>query len=252
MIEVPSNQIDPLLRVEVLTAMAHPQYAAYVAMRQDYSEGNVFDEVGPPEANPENRCGQRIVKHLLKGERGHWGPLEHSGNIVFNVINYPHSVMQQARTHRVGVSFDVQSGRYTGERFLKAARGQLRIEQVFYTRPPGFYADRNGAKYEYTESLRELDLNNCLEQCGGYQFAINEGFAEEHARDMIPFCFRQNFVVSFNARSLMHFLDLRAKLDAQLEIRILAQQMLPHFMKWCPEVADYYISNRLGKARLAP
>jgi len=35
----------------------------------------------------------------------------------------PHSVMQQARTHRVGVSFDVQSMRYTGDG-LSAANGR--------------------------------------------------------------------------------------------------------------------------------
>lgn len=249
---IPSNQIDPLLRVEVLTASPHPQYAAYAAMHQDYSEHAVYDEIGGPDRNPEPVCGERIVKHLLKGERGHYGPLEHSGNIVFNAIGFPHSVMQQARTHRVGVSFDVQSGRYTGLRFVAVAKGLIPIEDAFYTRPVGKYSDRKGTHYEYPETHRHIDLQNCQAASCEYALRLADGFAEEHARDMIPFCFRQNFVVSFNVRSLMHFLDLRAKLDAQLEIRILAQMMLPHFKAWCPEVASHYEQTRLGKARLAP
>jgi thymidylate synthase (FAD) len=251
---IPDYQIDPLLRVEVLTAMDQPQFAAYCGMHQDYSEFAVYDEVlGEGSFPSERSCGEKIVKHLLKGERGHYGPLEHSGNIVFNVINYPHSVMQQARTHRVGVSFDVQSGRYTGKRFLLVTSDDVPTEEVFYFRPEGEYTDRQGKRYVYTAENRENDILATETACYTYFHKINQlGFAEEHARDSIPFNFRQHFVVSFNARSLMHFLDLRAKLDAQLEIRIMAQQMLPHFQQWMPEVAEWYLQTRLGKARLAP
>ena len=60
--------------------------------------------------------------------------LEHA-QIVLNMGWFPHSVMQQARTHRVGVSFDVQSMRYTGERICRAAERKLKLEEVFYLRP---------------------------------------------------------------------------------------------------------------------
>jgi thymidylate synthase (FAD) len=74
-------------------------------MHQDYSEHYVVDsrEQWPDE----QRCGELIVKHLLSGDRGHYGPLEHP-QITVNVGYFPHSMMQQVRTHRVGVSFDVQ------------------------------------------------------------------------------------------------------------------------------------------------
>jgi thymidylate synthase (FAD) len=81
---------------------------------------------------------------------------------------------------------------------------------------------------------------------------INEGFAEEHARGLVPFDIRQHFVVSFTLRALMHFMDMRAKLDAQLEIRQLCDLTLPHFKAWAPEIAGWYEEKRLGKARLAP
>jgi thymidylate synthase (FAD) len=81
---------------------------------------------------------------------------------------------------------------------------------------------------------------------------ILAGFSEEHARGSLFFDFRQHFVVSFNARSLMHFLDLRSKKDAQMEIQAMCDLMWPHFQNWMPEVVGWYETNRLGKARLAP
>jgi len=76
--------------------------------------------------------------------------------------------------------------------------------------------------------------------------------SEEHARGMLPFDYRQHFVVTFNMRSLMHFLDLRAKKDAQLEIQQLCELMMPHFLEWSPAIARWYQFTRLGKGRLAP
>jgi thymidylate synthase (FAD) len=59
-------------------------------------------------------------------------------------------------------------------------------------------------------------------------------------------------MVSFNLRSVLHFMDLRAKKDAQLEIQILCNMIWPHIKEWVPEIAEWYEQNRLGKARLAP
>ena len=45
---------------------------------------------------------------------------------------------------------------------------------------------------------------------------------------------------------------LRAKLDAQEEIRVLCDLMWPHMQAWAPEIAGWYEKSRLHKARLAP
>ncbi len=92
-------------RVEVIAKTPNPQQVIYAAMHQDYADGFVFDERDSWPS--ESQSGEIIVKRLLAGERGHYGPLEHP-QIIFNCGYFPHSVMQQARTHRVGVSFDVQ------------------------------------------------------------------------------------------------------------------------------------------------
>jgi len=243
-----NHSMDPRFRVDVITQTPNPQTAIWCAMHQDYSENYVFQKHRPLETV----AGEIIVKRLLAGERGHYGPLEHA-QIVFSTGFFPHSVMQQARTHRVGVSFDCQSMRYTGKRILRAANGWLDPEEVFYLRPVGDYTDRQGQKYTYTPGQRSADMKLCLDAATRYATRVNlDGLSEEHARGALPFDYRQHFVVSFTLRALLHFLDLRAKKDAQLEIQQLCEHMLPHLDDWAPEIAAWYRSTRLGRGRLAP
>ncbi|HEY9659996.1 MAG TPA: FAD-dependent thymidylate synthase, partial [Allocoleopsis sp.] len=144
------------------------------------------------------------------------------------------------------------SMRYTGKRLIDVVEGKRDVEEVFYLRPVGTYSDRQGKHYEYTEALRQQDLEWCFQACQRYQERINQGFSEEHARGLIPFDVRQHWVLSANVRSLMHLLDLRWKLDAQLEIQELCTAMWTHFETWVPDIADWYVKNRAHKARLAP
>lgn len=239
--------IDSRFRVETLSRTTNPQILCWLAMHTDYFEGSVIDEIPPTET----KAGEIVVKRLLAGERGHYGPLEHP-SITLATAGFPHSVMQQARTHRVGISFDVQSMRYTGQRVCHVATGLLDVEDVFYLRPVGEYRDRQGKRYAYTPEWRERDLMEAMTAARIYDAKIKAGFAEEHARGSIPFDFRQNFVVSFSLRAALHFMDLRSKLDAQEEIRALCDLMWTQLEDWVPEIAAWYAQSRLHKARLAP
>ena len=218
-------------------------------MHCDYSEKYILDERSSWPS--EKKAGEIVVKSLLKGHKGHYGPLEHP-SIVFATGGFPHSVMQQARTHRIA-SFDVQSFRYTGNRLIQAAKHLIPLEDVIYLRPAGHYSDRQGNKYFYHEELRRDDLEKAEFFLENYRARIEEnGLAPEHARSLIPFDTRQNFVFSFNMRSLMHFLTIRSKNDAQWEIRQLCEMMLPIFQEWSPEVANWFKENLWKKGRLAP
>ncbi|MBD2580343.1 FAD-dependent thymidylate synthase [Oscillatoria sp. FACHB-1406] len=236
-------------KIETIAATPNPQQVIWAAMHQDYSEDFVWDR--RDKFPDESRAGELIVKHLLAGDRGHYGCLEHP-QITLNVGYFPHSMMQQLRTHRVGVSFDVQSFRYTGQRIIDVATGKRKIEDVFYLRPTGKYTDRQGKHYQYTEAQRSQDLDCCLQACQHYQKRLEEGLAEEHARGLIPFDARQHFVLSCNARSLMHLLDLRWKKDAQLEAQKFCELLYLRFEEWCPAIAQWYKENRAKKAKLSP
>lgn len=218
-------------------------------MHQDYSE--VFVADGRDRWPNETKAGELVIKHLLPGNRGHYGPLEHP-QITFNVGYFPHSMVQQIRSHRIGVSFDVQSFRYTGQRIVDVATGDRNVEEVFYLRPVGKYENRQGKKYEYTENQRQADIQWCIEACKRYRERIKEGLVEEHARGLIPFDARQHFVLSCNMRSLMHLLDLRWKRDAQLEAQKFCELLFSHFEEWSPAIAHWYQDNRARKARLSP
>jgi thymidylate synthase (FAD) len=273
--------MDDNFQVEVISKVPNPQQVIYVAMHQDYSESFVWDNqyirIGDsvyekdddtagmwPE---ESQAGEVVVRNLLKGGRGHFGPLEHP-QIILNCGHFPHSTMQQIRTHRVGLSFDVQSFRYTGQRISDTVTAYHRlletssdgeydildqtVGKLFYLRPLGEYTDRNGSKYIYRYKDRYEDLQDCLHAARKYQDRVAMGFSEEHARGLIPFDVRQHWVLSANVRSLMHLLDLRWKADAQLEARHLCELIWPHFKAWVPEIASWYETNRLHKARLSP
>lgn len=240
-------ELDKNLEVVVLDKYEYPQKVIWQAGKGDYSEVPIHTLQPPTHKD----CGEWIVEQLLGNERGHYGPLEHPA-ITFSVAGYVHNVMVQARTHRVGVTFDVQSQRYTGKRVLKVANGELKPEEVFYVRPPGFYVNRKGKKYDWTQEDYDEDLNWYVEGCKRYASKYNRGMCEEHIRDGLAQGIRQNFVVTFNLRSVLHLMDLRAKMDAQLEIQALCEQLAPILQDWAPDVWSYYEEKRLHRARLSP
>lgn len=240
-------ELDKRLEVVKLQCYSMPEQVIWQAGKGDYSEIPIH-EISTPNYQ---QCGEWIVEQLLANERGHWGPLEHP-QITFSCSGFVHNVIVQARTHRIGTTWDVQSQRYTGKRILKVAKQELDIEDVFYVRPEGFYTNRKGKKYEWTNEQRQHKLTRILYECEEYADYYEQGMCEEHIRDYLPQAIRQNFVVSFNLRSVLHFMDLRSKLDAQLEIQALCESFAPIIKAWSPMVWAYYEEKRLHRARLSP
>ncbi len=240
-------EFDKRLQVVKLQCYPIPEQVIYQAAKCDYSETPIHEQEIPTPS----KCGEWIVDRLLSNDKGHWGPLEHPG-ITFSVAGYVHSVMVQARTHRVGITFDVQSQRYTGERVVQVANDELSPEDVFYVRPPGYYTNRYGKKYEWTLVDYNDELDFIYEGCRRYASKYERGMCEEHIRDYLAQAIRQNFVVSLNLRSVLHLLDLRAKMDAQLEIQAFTEQISPLVKEWAPNVWNYYEEKRLHKGKLAP
>lgn len=241
------KSFDKSFGVETLALTNFPNILIYKAMHTDYSPNFVPEE--DLSHISERRAGEIITQKLLKV--GHWGPLEHP-QITFAVGYFPHFVMVQGRTHRIGTSWDVQSLRYTGKQVVDVAEGRMELEKVFYFRPPGRYSDRHGKKYDYTYVDRVHDMERTRRACEVYAEKLARGMSEEHAREGIPQNIRQHFVVSFNMRSLCHFLAVRSPADAQIEIQQLCELLLPKLYSWSPEVAEYVEKNIWKKNKLAP
>lgn len=245
-------------KVNVISAQANPQQIIYAAMHQDYSEHYVWDE--RDKFPDEDKCGEIIVRRLLAGGRGHWGPLEHP-QIVLAFGHFPHSTMQQMRTHRL-TSFDVQSFRYTGDRIVRADE-QLShaknwqqeldiIDEVLYYRPVGTYNDRHGNKVKYTQGMRVEDMLVGKMLIKHYAKRIREyGLPPEMARGNLPFDVRQSWVMSSNLRSILHIHRIRSEAGVQLEAQKLCELTWPLIKAWAPAVAEWWEKNG-HKLKLAP
>lgn len=246
---------DPHMRVVTLASTPKPQTCIWFA-HQDYYEGAIAD-LKPPS---EQEAGEWVKSRFMKPK--HYGPLEHPA-ITFNVIGWPHATMQQARTHRTGVTFDVCSGRYTGKRLVKLVEDWhesnsnmvpfSEVEKLFYVRPVGAYSSRSGQHYFFNKDRRLYQLRAIWVSIQEYAQLLKTGFSEEHAADVLPWrCIRQNFVVSFNARSLLHFFAMRSSKEAQLECQWLCDSLLEEALKWAPEVMSHYKEKHYGKTFIAP
>jgi thymidylate synthase (FAD) len=237
--------LQPAFRVERVAATECPQQLVYIALHNDYSEDFIAST-----ALPEDGCGKIAVERLLKGGKGHWGPLEHPQLTL--ALKADHNTLMQLRTHRVGCSYDLQSMRYSGQRIEKVAAGEIPIEEVFYVRPPGKYRDRQGDPYEWTEEDVEESLAMSLSSAIDYARLRERGVSEEHARGVLITNYYQNAIVSANLRAWLHLLDVRLKADAQFEIRCLMDLVAGQVQRWVPEIYGWYSEHRRGKALLAP
>ena len=233
------------LRVTTVAAHERPQQLVYLGLHSDYSE-----EPFSSTELAEDEAGRVVVDRLLKGGRGHWGPLEHPSLSL--MIQADHNTMMQLRTHRVGCTFDYQSMRYTGKRIRKVANLELPPEDVFYVRPPGKYPDRQGKKYEWTQDQVDEQLAMCLSSAIDYESLRQQGASEEHARSVLATGYLQHGLVTGSLRFWLHLLDVRAKSDAQLEIRQIMQGIELEVHRWVPEIWSWYHQHRHQKAQLAP
>lgn len=237
--------MQPPFKVERVAATECPQQLIYIALHNDYAE-----DFCPSTQLPEDRCGEIAVDRLLKGGKGHFGVLEHPQLTL--ILQADHNTLMQLRTHRVGISFDLQSMRYSGKRIELVAAGGIPVEDVFYVRPPGKYRDRQGDPYEWTEDDVEESYAIALSSALDYARLRDQGVAEEHARGVLVTSYFQNAVVSANLRAWLHLLDVRHKGDAQWEIRALMNLIALQVQRWAPEIFEWYAQHRLGKAMLAP
>lgn len=204
-----------------------------------------FTLADSPPSNP----GDAVVRHQLKVE--HYSVLNF-GFVVLHCQGFPHSTMTQISRHR-DQAILVQSGRYTGQRFIDVAEGESDVESAFFFRPVGMYQDRQGKRYEYTAEDLAGDRVWCKQGCDRYAAKIAAGHSEEHARSSsISYEFRQNFSIAGTVEAMFHWLDQRSKKDSQIEIQALARLAMNELHTACPTLAQWYEENRYGRARLAP
>jgi len=191
--------------------------------------------------------------------RGHYGPWEHP-QITFAVEGVSRVTMAQITRHRL-MSFDVQSQRYVDfsetsavvpATLLSDKRRHEEYPHVYDSE--GSHFNRDEGHFEMNERTRSHWRNAykaiTADALEFYQDAVEAGIPKEDARFVLPVGTPVNMTFSGNARTFLHLLDMRRKLNAQWEIRELSERLLEELSDWMPFTFTYYQEN--GPNRLGP
>ncbi|MEX2438023.1 MAG: FAD-dependent thymidylate synthase [Candidatus Babeliales bacterium] len=175
---------------------------------------------------------KKLISFLIQHK--HTSPFEHN-QLSFRV-KAPIYVVRQWMRHRMN-SYNEISYRYVKapvEFYIPAAwRGQHKVNRQC-----------SEGSFE-SELLREKYSAAIASSFKAYEELLEAGVAREIARGLLPVCTYTEFIFTCNLHSLIHFLNLRIKADAQPEIRKYAQGLfslaLPYFPVSLGEWEKYWM-----------
>jgi thymidylate synthase (FAD) len=144
------------------------------------------------------------INYLMKHRHG--TPFEHSAVTFF--VDAPIFVWREWHRHRIGMSYNEESGRYSELRpkfwVPRAERKMIAGPDFSPARPKLQPADsniHNGVCHQMTQVYRQAWWH--------YKSMLRQGIAKEVARAVLPVATYSRCWVTCNPRSLMHFLSLR-------------------------------------------
>jgi len=142
------------------------------------------------------------IQFLMKHRHG--SPFEHNYFKFF--VKAPIAVFREHHRHRIGWSYNEESGRY------KVMKPEFYIpppeRPLIQTGKPGHYVMSAGTEDQYHLMVTEMKytFDHCYRQ---YQAMLDNGVAKEVARGVLPLYLMSSMYASCNARSMMAFLSLR-------------------------------------------
>ena len=175
-----------------------------------------------------------LINFLMKNRHG--TPFEH--NSLTFLITAPIFVFREFHRHRVGWSYNEESGRYRElAPVFYVPAPERRLIQIG---KPGHYEFVEGTPHQ-TQLVHDATIRSCEFAYGAYQEMLAAGVASEVARAVLPVGTYSTMYASCNARSLMAFLSLRTRHEEskfpsfpQREIEMVAEQMEEHFARLMP------------------
>ena len=191
------------------------------------------------ESDPTGSNAKGRINFLMANRHG--TPFEHNAFTFF--VKAPIAVFREWHRHRIGFSYNEESGRYK------------QLEPEFYIPPadrplvqvgkPGAYNFVAGSEEQY--NLMVLTMTESFQRAySTYEDILNGGVAKEVARGVLPVYIYSSMYVTLNARSLMAFLSLRTKYP---------NSMFPSFPMWeieqCGHKMDAYFDHLMPITREA-
>ena len=186
-----------MIKVKLLEHTPNPERVVAMAARRCYSASGA-------EELAEKMSDEQVEKLVAKiVQMGHASTMEHV-SFTFGIEGVSRVLTHQLVRHRLA-SYSQQSQRYVAEHDFE------------YILPPSI-----GEKPEAREKFEAL-----MQQIRStYDELADMGVPREDARYVLANATETKIVVTMNARSLMHFFNLRCCNRAQWEIRELAYKML--------------------------
>ncbi|MQY16202.1 Flavin-dependent thymidylate synthase [Streptomyces sp. RB5] len=186
-----------------------------------------------------------LLNYLMRDRHG--SPFEHNSMTFF--ISAPIFVFREFHRHRVGFSYNEESGRYR------------ELQPVFYVPGPDRKLVQEGrpGKYVFVEGtpeqhkiVTETMQESYRRSYEAYREMLDAGVAREVARATLPVGLFSSMYATCNARSLMHFLGLRTQHETakvpsfpQREIEMVAEKMEAEWAKLMPLTHEAF--NRNGR-----
>ncbi|WP_425543589.1 FAD-dependent thymidylate synthase [Streptomyces luteireticuli] len=196
--------------------------------------------------DPERSKG--LINFLMRDRHG--SPFEHNSMTFF--INAPIFVFREFMRHRVGWSYNEESGRYRELQPVFYVPGKDR--KLVQEGRPGKYVFVEGTDEQHETTSRAME-KSYRDAYAAYQEMLDAGVAREVARSVLPVGLFSSMYATCNARSLMHFLNLRTQHELstvpsfpQREIEMVGELMEAEWAKLMP--LTYAAFNKNG--RVAP
>jgi thymidylate synthase (FAD) len=183
------------------------------------------------------RVSGGLIRRLMKDRHG--TPFEHGGTFTFRV-HAPIFVFREWQRHRVGWSYNEQSGRYTEfqpEFYVPSVQ-----RPVAQTGKPMDYDMQRGTEIQkiIVDKLTKRSTHHAWEN---YKAMLAAGISREVARNALPVSTYSSMYATCNPRSLMNFLALRTEVapglaaypsHPQWEIRAAANEVEAAFKEAMP------------------
>lgn len=219
-----TNDID----VELISAMTAASDLSVVNAARVSTQGNHVLE--------NKKESEGLINFLMKNRHG--TPFEHNTFTFF--IQAPIFVFREFHRHRIGWSYNEESGRY------KELEGKFyippRFRNLTQTGKPGAYEFLPGSDEQFLMVANTL-AGAYLAAYNAYKHMLDNGIAKEVARMCLPVAVYSSMYATCNARSLMAFLSLRQKRTSSQatfpstpmkEINIVADKMEEFFERAMP------------------
>ena len=184
-------------------------------------------------SNPSNQnnmeTAPRLIKYLIKHK--HWSPFEMASMQV--EIETTRAVAAQVLRHR-SFSFQEFSQRYSSVDQLGTV-GLPHLRSQDLKNKQASHDDLDPAKVDLMNKQIQQLYHSTFDY---YEYLLSQGVAKECARSILPLGTPTRLYMSGSIRSWIHYIQIRAGIETQLEHRLIAEAVKDIFEQQLPSVYE--------------